>query len=311
MVGRLRHTRLRKLVLGLSGGADSSLALLVCWQAFKQMGLDQKDIQALSMPGPGSTQSSRERLENLARLCGVTLREIPITGALESHLQDIGHSLDLYDLTYENAQARERTQILLDLANQHGALMVGTGDLSEIALGWCTFAGDQISNYHVNAGLPKTLVLRVLAWAGAALLGEEGAAAVSKVCASAISPELLPVRADGSSPQETESVLGPYLLHDFFLYHSIVNRLSVRQLYPLALSAFTGQYTPQQILSWLRLFYQRFFSQQFKRSAGPEGPRVTAVSLSARGGWIMPADTSSALWLNELENLGANSGENL
>jgi len=311
LVGRLRHTGLRKLVLGLSGGADSSLALLVCWQAFKQMGLDQKDIQALSMPGPGSTQSSRERLESLARLCGVTLREIPITGALESHLQDIGHPLDLYDLTYENAQARERTQILLDLANQHGALMVGTGDLSEIALGWCTFAGDQISNYHVNAGLPKTLVLRVLAWAGAALLGEEGAAAVSKVCASAISPELLPVRADGSSPQETESVLGPYLLHDFFLYHSIVNRLSVRQLYPLALSAFTGQYTPQQILSWLRLFYQRFFSQQFKRSAGPEGPRVTAVSLSTRGGWIMPADASGALWLHELENLEPNTGENL
>ncbi len=311
LVGRLRHTGLRRVVLGLSGGADSSLALLVCWQAFRIMQLDPKDIRALSMPGPGSTQASRERLERLARLCGVTLREIPITGALESHLQDIGHPLDQFDLAYENAQARERTQILLDLANQHNALMVGTGDLSEIALGWCTFAGDQISNYHVNAGLPKTLVLRVLAWAGRELFGEEGAAAAASVCGAAISPELLPIRADGSSPQETENVLGPYLLHDFFLYHSLVNRLFPRQVYHLAVVAFAGQYSPQQILIWLRLFYRRFFSQQFKRSAGPEGPRVTALSLSARGGWVLPADASGALWLNELENLESSTGEEL
>ncbi len=310
LVGRLRHTGLRRVVLGLSGGADSSLALLVCWQAFRIMQLDPKDIRALSMPGPGSTQASRERLERLARLCGVTLREIPITNALESHLQDIGHPLDQFDLAYENAQARERTQILLDLANQHNALMVGTGDLSEIALGWCTFAGDQISNYHVNAGLPKTFVLRVLAWAGRELFGEEGAAAAASVCGAAISPELLPVRADGSSPQETENVLGPYLLHDFFLYHSLVNRLSPRQVYHLAVVAFAGQYSPQQILIWLRLFYRRFFSQQFKRSAGPEGPRVTALSLSARGGWVLPADASSMLWLQELEDLESNPGEN-
>ena len=188
------------------------------------------DILAVSMPGPGSTQASRGRLQKLAELCGVTFREIPITNALESHLRDIGHPLDVYDTVYENAQARERTQILLDLARQTDALMVGTGDLSEIALGWCTFVGDQISNYNVNAGLPKTLLLRVLAWAGRELFGEEGAAAAKSVCAAAISPELLPVRADGSSPQETEAVLGPYLLHDFFLYHSFVSRLS-RQVY--------------------------------------------------------------------------------
>ncbi|MEL7646314.1 MAG: NAD(+) synthase [Anaerolineaceae bacterium] len=303
LAGRLRRTDLRKVVLGLSGGADSSLALLVCWQAFQLLKLDKKDILALSMPGPGSTQSSRERLQRLARLCGVTLREIPISDALESHLRDIGHPLDLFDLTYENAQARERTQILLDLANQHNALMVGTGDLSEIALGWCTFAGDQISNYHVNAGLPKTLVLQVLEWAGNALFGEEGAAAAASVRAAAISPELLPIRADGSSPQETETVLGPYLLHDFFLYHSFVNKLPPLQVYQLAMGAFAGQYTPQQVLAWLRLFYRRFFSQQFKRAAAPEGPRVTALSLSARGGWMMPADASGALWLNELERL--------
>ncbi|MEN6556507.1 MAG: NAD(+) synthase [Anaerolineaceae bacterium] len=310
LAGRLRRTGLRKVVLGLSGGADSSLALMVSFQAFQLLGLEKQDILALSLPGPGSTQSSRERLERLASLCGVTLREIPITGALESHLRDIGHPPDCFDLTYENAQARERTQILLDLANQHSALMVGTGDLSEIALGWCTFAGDQTSNYHVNAGLPKTLVLRVLAWAGRELFGEDGAAAVSSICAAAISPELLPVRADGSSPQETETVLGPYLLHDFFLYHSLVNKLSPRQVYQLALSAFAGQYAPQQVLAWLRLFYRRFFSQQFKRSAGPEGPKVSALSLSARGGWVMPADASGALWLNELENLDTNPGEN-
>lgn len=310
LVGRLRRSGLRRVVLGLSGGADSSLALLVCWQAFRLLRLDPKDILTLSMPGPGSTQASRERLERLAGLCGATLREIPITGALESHLRDIGHPPELFDLTYENAQARERTQILLDLANQYGALMVGTGDLSEIALGWCTFAGDQISNYHVNAGLPKTLVLRVLAWAGRELFGEDGAAAAASVCNAAISPELLPIRSDGTSPQETEAVLGPYLLHDFFLYHSIVNRVPPRQVYTLALGAFAGQYSPQDILFWLRLFYQRFFSQQFKRSAGPEGPRVTALSLSARGGWVMPADASSALWLKELEDLEANPGGN-
>ena len=310
LIGRLRHTGLRKVALGLSGGADSSLALLVCWQAFRQMHLDGKGILAVSMPGPGSTQASQERLQTLARLCGVTLREIPITSALESHLRDIGHPLDLFDLTYENAQARERTQILLDLANQHSTLMVGTGDLSEITLGWCTFAGDQTSNYHVNAGLPKTLVLRVLAWAGGALLGEQGAAAAASVCAAAISPELLPVSADGSSPQNTEEVLGPYLLHDFFLFHALANRLSPRELYHLAVSAFAGQYSPQDIYTWLRLFYHRFFGQQFKRSAGPEGPRVGEISLSPRSGWMMPADASGALWLQELEDLEKEPGEN-
>ena len=302
LIGRLRHAGLRRVVLGLSGGADSSLALLVCWQAFRQQTLNPKDILAVSMPGPGTTQASRRRLQKLAELCGVTFREIPITNALESHLRDIGHPLDVYDTVYENAQARERTQILLDLARQTDALMVGTGDLSEIALGWCTFGGDQISNYHVNAGLPKTLVLRVLAWAGRELFGEEGAAAANSVCAAAISPELLPVRADGSSPQETEAVLGPYLLHDFFLYHSFVNRLSPRQVYQLALGVFDGQYSRQDLLGWLRLFYQRFFYQQFKRSTGPEGPRVTALSLSARA-WVVPADASSALWLSDLEDV--------
>ncbi|HOE34360.1 MAG: NAD(+) synthase [Chloroflexi bacterium] len=310
LIGRLRHTGLRRLVLGLSGGADSSLALLVCWQAFRLLNLEPRDILAVSMPGPGTTKASLQRLRVLAELCQVSLKVIPITGALAGHLRDIDHPPDLYDVTYENAQARERTQILLDLANQNNALMIGTGDLSEIALGWCTFNGDQTSHYHVNAGLPKTLVLRVLAWAGGALLGAEGAAAAASVCAASISPELLPTDADGTSPQSTEAVLGPYLLHDFFIFHALANRLPPREVYRLAVSAFAGRYSSEKILRWLRLFYRRFFSQQFKRSAGPEGPRVGAVSLSARSAWMVPADVSGALWLRELEGLETNTGEN-
>ena len=303
LVGRLRYTGIQRVVLGLSGGSDSSMALLVCAQAFTQLGLDKKGIFAISLPGPGTTAASKERLDALAKLTGATFRTIPIGAALEQHLKDIGHPLDIFDVTYENAQARERTQILMDLANQHQALMVGTGDLSEIALGWCTFNGDHMSMYDPNAGLPKTLLLRVLAWAGEALFGAEGAAITQQICQATITPELIPTRTGGTKAQATEASIGPYLLHDFFLYHAIGQRLSPKEVFKLAKQAFVGSYTAQEILRWLRMFYSRFFSQQFKRSASTDGPQIVGLSLSPRGGWMMPSDASATLWLEEIQAL--------
>ena len=303
LVGRLRYTGIQRVVLGLSGGSDSSMALLVCVQAFTQLGFDKKGIFAISLPGPGTTAASKERLETLAELTGVTFRTIPINAALEQHLKDIGHPLDGFDVTYENAQARERTQILMDIANQSNALMIGTGDLSEIALGWCTFNGDHMSMYDPNAGLPKTLLLRVLAWAGEALFGAEGAAITQQICQATISPELIPTGTSSTPAHSTEASIGPYLLHDFFLYHAIGQRLSPKEVFNLAKQAFVGSYTAQEILRWLRMFYSRFFSQQFKRSASTDGPQIVGLSLSPRGGWMMPSDASAALWLEEIQAL--------
>jgi NAD+ synthase (glutamine-hydrolysing) len=303
LIRRLRHTGIKRVVLGISGGSDSSLALLVCSQAFAQLGLDQKDIFAISLPGPGSSAGAKQRLERLAALAGVTFRTIPIGSALEQHLRDIGHPLDLFDVTYENAQARERTQILMDFANQHQALVVGTGDLSEIALGWCTFNGDHMTMYNPNAGLPKTLLLRVLAWAGEALFGAEGAAITQQICNATISPELIPAGADSAPAQATEASIGPYVLHDFFLYYAIGQRLSPQEVFTLAKQAFAGSYTTREILQWMRVFYSRFFSQQFKRSASTDGPQIVELSLSPRGGWMMPSDASAALWIEEIQAL--------
>ena len=303
LVGRLRYTGIQRVVLGLSGGSDSSMALLVCAQAFTQLGLDKKDIFAISLPGPGTTAASKERLDALAKLTGATFRTIPIGAALEQHLKDIGHPLDVFDVTYENAQARERTQILMDLANQSNALMVGTGDLSEIALGWGTFNGDHMSMYDPNAGLPKTLLLRVLAWAGEALFGAEGAAITQQICQATISPELIPTGTSSTPAHSTEASIGPYLLHDFFLYHAIGQRLSPKEVFNFAKQAFIGSYTAQEILRWMRIFYSRFFSQQFKRSASTDGPQIVGLSLSPRGGWMMPSDASAALWLEEIQAL--------
>jgi len=303
LAGRLRYTGIRRVVLGISGGSDSSLALLVCRQAFAQLGLDKRGIFAISLPGPGTTAAAEQRLERLAALAGITFRTIPIGPALEQHLKDIGHPLDVFDVTYENAQARERTQILMDLANQSKALMIGTGDLSEIALGWCTFNGDHMSMYDPNAGLPKTLLLSVLAWAGEALFGKEGAALTQQICQATISPELIPAGAGSTPAQSTEASIGPYLLHDFFLYYAIGQRLSPKEVFNFANQAFAKTYTPQEILHWLRVFYSRFFSQQFKRSASTDGPQIVGLSLSPRGGWMMPSDASAALWLEEIQAL--------
>ena len=303
LMRRLLHTHQRKVILGLSGGADSSHALLVCCRAFDRLGLDRENILAIHMPGPGSSHASRERAVSLAELAGVTQRTIPIESALSTHLEDIGHPQGLHDVTFENAQARERTQILMDLANQQNALVVGTGDLSEIALGWCTFNGDHMSMYDVNCGLPKTLLLRVLVWAGKFLFGQAGEGIVQKIAQAPISPELLPLDDSGETSQKTESILGSYELHDFFLFYAIGRQMPPLEVFTSAVKCFQDDYTPAQILSTLKTFYRRFFSQQFKRSASPDGPQMLEISLSPRSGWRMPSDASGALWLDALEEI--------
>lgn len=299
---RLLQTGQNKVVLGISGGSDSSLALLVCVHAFNVLGFPRKGISAVSLPGPGSSSDSKARTRNLVDVAGVTALTISIASALKAHLSDIGHEKDSFDTTYENAQARERTQILMDLSNQENALMVGTGDMSEIALGWCTFNGDHMSFYNPNAGLPKTLLLRVLAWAGAYLLGEDGGIAATAVAEATISPELVPAK-DGINQQATEDILGPYLAHDFFLYYGLYRRHTPRDLFGEAVKAFSGLYTPNQLLTWMCIFYKRLFSQQFKRSASTDGPQLVEFSLSPRGGLVLPSDSSAALWLQEIETL--------
>ncbi len=305
LIRRLLHTRQRKVVLGLSGGADSSQALLVCCRAFDRLGLEREGILAVWMPGPGSSQSSQQRSASLADLAGVAQRTIPIGEAVLSHLEDIGHPAGLHDVTFENAQARERTQILMDLANQQNALVVGTGDLSEIALGWSTFNGDHMSMYNVNCGLPKTLLLRLLVWAGGFLFGKEGEKLARKIAEAPVSPELLPVDAAGETPQKTEETLGPYELHDFFLFYAIYKQLPPKEVFLEARRCFRGDYAPGEILTTLKTFYRRFFSQQFKRSASPDGPQLLEISLSPRSGWRMPSDVSAALWLDAVEKIDA------
>ena len=301
LMRRLLHTHQRKVILGLSGGADSSHALLVCIRAFDRLGLERKNVLAIHMPGPGSSLSSRERAFSLAELAGVTQITIPIESALSKHLEDIGHPQGLHDVTYENAQARERTQILMDLANQQNALVVGTGDLSEIALGWSTFNGDHMSMYNVNCGLPKTLLLRLLVWAGGLLFGQAGEAITYKIAQAPISPELLPLDEAGETCQKTEDVLGPYELHDFFLFYAIGRQMTPLDVFQSAVKCFQDDYTSAQILTTLKTFYRRFFSQQFKRSASPDGPQLLEISLSPRSGWRMPSDASGELWLDAVE----------
>lgn len=299
---RLLQTRQKKVVLGISGGSDSSQALLVCAQAFKRLAYDPQGILAVIMPGPGSSAESVERASALIKAAEATAVTIPIFQAVEAHLRDIGHPGDLFDTSYENAQARERTQILMDLANQEGALMVGTGDMSELALGWCTFNGDHMSFYNPNIGLPKTLLLQVLPWAGKFLFGSSGEQAAKAVADAAITPELLPLQ-KGEPLQATEKILGPYQVHDFYLYYGIYLRQTPRVLFAEARKVFAGQYTSEQLLQWLRNFFSRFFMHQFKRSASTDGPQLVEFSLSPRGGWVMPSDASAALWLQEIDSL--------
>jgi len=301
---RLKHTGVTRVTLGISGGLDSTLALLVCVKAFDKLRLDRSGIVAVTLPGFGTTARTRTNAERLAGLLGVTTRRIPIHQAVTAHFRDIGHDERVHDATYENAQARERTQILMDLANEIGGLMVGTGDLSELALGWCTYGGDHMSMYNVNAGVPKTLVRYLIEWVAESEFSGEASAVLRDILATPITPELLPPAPDEARPQDTEAAIGPYLLHDFFLYYTLRYQFSPRKVFFLARQAFADRYTPPEVLHWMRVFYQRFFAQQFKRSAMPDGPKVGSVALSPRGDWRMPSDASSALWLYEVEEIG-------
>ncbi len=303
LVRRLRHTGCQAVVIGLSGGLDSTLALLVTVKAYDLAGLPRTGIVAVTMPGFGTTNRTRSNAQRLAEELGVTLRVIPIDAAVEQHFHDIDHDPNLHDVTYENSQARERTQILMDIANQVSGLVVGTGDLSELALGWCTYNGDHMSMYAVNSGVPKTLVRYLVQWCADEEFSGETSTLLRDVCATPISPELLPPTADGEIDQLTEQLIGPYLIHDFFLYQVIRMHYSPAKVLMLAEQAFAEDYSRSQLIDWLKQFYRRFFSQQFKRSCLPDGPKVGTVALSPRGDWRMPSDVSAALWLGQLEQL--------
>lgn len=306
LMRRLDATRCRHVVIGVSGGLDSTLALLTAVRAFDRLGLDRTGIHAVTMPGFGTTTRTHSNAATLMRRLRVDSREIDITAQTRLHFEAIGHDESRHDTTYENAQARIRTLLLMDIANQVGGMVVGTGDLSELALGWCTYNGDQMSMYGVNASVPKTLVRHLTEWyAGrAAADGDaELAAALRDVIATPVSPELLPAAADGTIAQKTEDTVGPYELHDFFLYHTLRHGHRPARIHAMACQAFAGQFTPDVIGRWLVTFYRRFFSQQFKRSCMPDGPKVGSVCLSPRGDWRMPSDASSALWIAEAEAL--------
>ncbi len=300
---RLRHTGCARAVVGISGGLDSTLALLVAVRAFDLLGRDRADIVGITMPGFGTTDRTHDNAIELMRRLGVTAREIPIREACTQHMKDIG--MDPADRTtaYENAQARERTQILMDVANMEDGLVVGTGDLSELALGWATYNGDQMSMYGVNASVPKTLVRHLVKWAAERQEDPATRATLLDIVDTPVSPELLPADAEGRIAQKTEDLVGPYELHDFFLYHFLRSGYGPAKILFLAETAFRGTYDRTTIHKWLCTFFRRFFSQQFKRSAMPDGPKVGSVALSPRGDWRMPSDASAAAWLRELENL--------
>lgn len=302
LVKRLKHTQCRTAVVGISGGLDSTLALLVAVGAFDMLGLDRKGIIGITMPGFGTTDRTYNNALTMIRELGVTLREISIAEACRQHFKDIGLADDDRSVTYENAQARERTQILMDVANMNGGMVIGTGDLSELTLGWATYNGDQMSMYGVNASVPKTLIRHIVTWY--ALRQEEPIrSTLLDVVATPVSPELLPANEQGDIAQKTEDLVGPYELHDFFLYHFIRNKFSPSKILYLAECAFCNRYDRATITHWLRTFFRRFFAQQFKRSAMPDGPKVGSVSLSPRGDWMMPSDAASAMWLAECDKL--------
>jgi NAD+ synthase (glutamine-hydrolysing) len=297
LAARLRHTGLERVVLGLSGGLDSTLALLVCWKAFSLLEKPIDRILGVTMPGLGTTERTKNNARRAAELLGVDLREIPIGPAVAQHLSDLGHPADLRDVTLENAQARERTQILMDLANQQHGMVVGTGDLSEAALGWCTFNGDHMSMFHVNAGVPKTLVQYLIGWCAEEWFEGELADVLRDIIATPISPELLPLAEDGSQAQETEAVIGPYEVHDFLLFHVVRRGAAPEKARFLLHAAFAEEYPAARLDQWMEIFYRRFFAAQFKRNTLPDGPKVGTVALSPRGDWRMPSDARPDSWL--------------
>lgn len=300
---RIVHTGAKHLILGISGGLDSTLALLVCVKAFDKLGMNRKDIIGVTMPGFGTTDRTYRNAITLMGSLGVTIREISIADAVEQHFKDIGHDISVHDVTYENAQARERTQILMDLSNELGGIVVGTGDLSELALGWATYNGDHMSMYGVNASVPKTLIQHMVRYVAESGVDEKSRVTLLDIVDTPISPELTPADESGEIRQKTEDLVGPYELHDFFLYYFLRFGFRPKKLFFLACRAFEGVYDEIIVQKWLVVFLRRFFSQQFKRSCLPDGPKVGNVSLSPRGDWRMPSDASSAIWLAEAESL--------
>ena len=301
---RLVHTGCKTVVVGISGGLDSTLALLVCVKAFDKLGWSRKGVVGVTMPGFGTTDRTHTNAVNLMKSLGVTIREINISASVRQHFNDIGQDEAVHDVTYENSQARERTQILMDLSNKLGGLVIGTGDLSELALGWATYNGDHMSMYGVNAGIPKTLI-RYLVRFVAGDVDDDSRATLLDIIDTPVSPELIPADEDGSISQKTEELVGPYELHDFFLYNILRFGFTPSKVFMLARKAFDGNhdgapfYDDDTIKKWLTTFVRRFFNQQFKRSCLPDGPKVGSVSLSPRGDWRMPSDASASLWLKE------------
>jgi len=302
---RLRHIGCKNVVIGLSGGLDSTLALIVTAHAFDLLDLDRSGIHTITMPCFGTTDRTYNNACLLAKAYGATLEEINIKKSVSQHFNDISHDPEIHDVTYENSQARERTQILMDKANQLSGIVIGTGDLSELALGWATYNGDHMSMYAVNASIPKTLI-RWLVNYEAEVSEDNLKSVLLDVLNTPVSPELLPPEKDGTISQKTEDLVGPYELHDYFLYYMMRFGFPPSKIFRIACQSFADKYIPDIILKWEKKFYWRFFSQQFKRSCLPDGPKVGSVTLSPRGDWRMPSDASVNIWIRELEEIEKN-----
>ena len=300
---RLIHTNCKTVVVGISGGLDSTLALLVCVKTFDKLGFSRKGIVGITMPGFGTTDRTYNNALHLMSSLGITIHEISIKDACIQHFKDIDHDMTKHDVTYENSQARERTQILMDFANKVNAMVIGTGDLSELALGWATYNGDHMSMYGVNASIPKTLVKYLVNWVAQNGVDYESRNTLLDIVDTPISPELIPADEQGNIKQKTEDLVGPYELHDFFIYNFMRFGFRPSKIYFLACTAFRGEYNEDVIKKWLTTFCRRFFQQQFKRSCLPDGPKVGSVGLSPRGDWRMPSDACATLWLKECEEL--------
>lgn len=305
---RILHTNAKTLIVGISGGLDSTLALLVCAKTIDKLKRERKDIVGITMPGFGTTGRTYKNALELMRSLGITIKEISIKESCIQHFKDINHDINVHDVTYENGQARERTQILMDIANQMNGLVIGTGDLSELALGWATYNGDHMSNYGVNASIPKTLVRQLVGWVAKTNKDITIQKTLNDIIDTPISPELVPADNEGNIKQKTEDLVGPYELHDFFLYYIVRYGFRPAKVFYLAQKAFGSNnmalgYDEDTIKKWLTTFCRRFFTQQFKRSCMPDGPKVGSVSLSPRGDWCMPSDASYNMWINECEQL--------
>ncbi len=298
---RLVHTNCRTVVVGISGGLDSTLALLVCVRTFDKLKLPRTGIIGVTMPGFGTTDRTYTNAMALMKSLGVTIKEVSIKKSCIQHFEDIEHDISVHDVTYENGQARERTQILMDLSNKYNGMVIGTGDLSELALGWATYNGDHMSMYGVNVSIPKTLICYLVQYVAESGIDTDSRATLTDIIDTPISPELIPADEQGNIAQKTEDLVGPYILHDFFLYYMLRCGFRPSKIYMLACHAFMGEFDEETIKKWLRVFLRRFFAQQFKRSCLPDGPKVGSVSLSPRGDWRMPSDACSTLWVKEVD----------